>query len=265
MTAFDFSPIKDAINTILGKPDSLVNQQPAMNPDFEQELMAGIDPAAMKRKAIGNALIAASKTLGSAPGSFLTGLGQAAPSGAEAYTTTRDANDLRRQKTLGYISDTKRKAGDDTLDRLKQLIDMGGDINREERAQQKQTNEQAEAERAIEKHQIDLATDEADLQMKFNEAVNERAKALGLDDPDFMGPERDAALKRLNDFSVKLQAELDRLVKKHGINKKNAPAGGGSILPGDAEKGITNRLVKDGVRYMKVNGRWAIDQGPAGR
>jgi hypothetical protein len=27
MTAFDFSPIKNAIDTILGKPDALINQQ----------------------------------------------------------------------------------------------------------------------------------------------------------------------------------------------------------------------------------------------
>jgi hypothetical protein len=60
---------------------------------WQQELLAQVNPEEARRKQVRNALIAASSALLNTKGNLLKGLGAAANQGAQSWATTDDAND----------------------------------------------------------------------------------------------------------------------------------------------------------------------------
>lgn len=87
---------------------TLPSDQPLVKPPWQQQLMENLDPAVVKRRAIGNALASFASTLGKTPGSFLTGLGAAAPDAAGTFLDQMKAGDDARVAGGKLIDDTNR-------------------------------------------------------------------------------------------------------------------------------------------------------------
>jgi hypothetical protein len=236
--------IKPFVDTILGKADSI---KPSISPDLEQALMHRMDPARLKRQAISQGLLAFAQKLGSTPGHFLQGMGQAAPVGVGTYKDDMEKGLDTRISTLDTLNKGKRQDDTDQLERAQTSLKTGMAVNKYETDK---TSEATKAQQDVRKFNMDMARDEAEVDAVYNDMISQRWQDLGLDNPELIGEERAAAEKKYYEYRQNVDKALGNLKQRHGI------LGNGKGAMTDPQQEQTKTI--DGVTYVKKNGKWFV-------
>lgn len=236
--------IRPFIETIMGKADAL---RPSISPEMETALMHRMDPARLKRQAISQGLLAFAQKLGSTPGHFLQGMGQAAPVGVGTYLDEKEKGLDTRINTLDTLNKGKRQDQSDALEAAQTKLKTGLEYNK---YQDNKTSEAAKAARDVQKHNLSMARDDAEIERIYSDMVSDRARDLGLDDPELTGDAREAAEMQLTVYRETVERKLRELKGRHGVLGKQGEAGG--II----DDGTTKTV--EGITYEKRNGKWGV-------
>lgn len=223
-----------------GEPSVAPNGGKLTEP-WQKDLIS--NPEDDKRKAIAQALIQGAQTLGSTPGNFLQGLGQALPAGAQGYMDTMDTRkEDRRKQILNYLDEGRRGENAQT-NRAYKAFNAARGIKSDERA---------DARLGLERERMDLKRSGAltpdqkrDMTLRVENAVSDYAKGLGLDS-EFLAPEDRTMLEqKVDEYRQGLETRL-------GLREPSSePA-----APEPSAPQYEDEREIDGKRYIKQKGQW---------
>lgn len=275
--------IKPFLDFLTGQTKSDMAPDTGIKPAWQDELMQEVDPGTQRRRAFGDALISLSQSLGSTPGSFLKGLGVAAPAGAATFSQERDAQRSERIKALEGIDkqaadakESRRKSVSGFLDQVLKANKQEGDSNL--------ATQRVDNQRIYNTGRLDLLKKKADREAKkatspggtsysnrqraldsINRYIGEYRKVVGLDTAENSAlmneDERKAAEAQVQQETLRLYKQYDIDPNTGQFIEQPEPSGitpdagaGATEVPGMGK--VEARKVIGGKSMVKIGGKW---------
>lgn len=190
---------------------------PAPAMPWQQQLLEQVDPEKARRQNIAQALAKASAALATTPGNFLSGLSNAAATGANAYVGERANIDARRTQALQQIQQQQQQDEDRRLQRLRDAIGVQSQADntaysrgRDIISDQRYNDEQA-YRKTLDQQNYDLRKQQVDSLANYRVdklAVDKEKRAIRIKSGGNVEAERrlrlDAVYRNLSEFQKSL-------------------------------------------------------------
>jgi hypothetical protein len=243
---------------------------PSTTMPWQQALMEQVDPEKARQQNIAQALAKAGAAMASTPGNFLTGLSNAATTGANAYISERPNIDARRAQALLQIQQQQQQDQERQLNRLRDAIGVqsGADNTQYQRGrdaiQEQQWQKSFDAEQEYRNQQLALSKKGRTI----SDDIAERkaaADGMGLtpQDPAYKAfvltgkmPREDQAPLTATDKQAILSADDNVLANQTAIDALK------SVITPDANGRVLNEVAGSGATAGWQS--WAARNDPTG-